>query len=258
MQYEIEIYRNGITSAPGPEIFFLSDWEKQYKLYTYVFVIKGENFLMMADTGCGDIDVINEMLFKEFKGKITFDISRDETIEAIINKSKIEPEKVQFVFISHLHHDHSSNVDLFPNAKVILSRNGWLQYMNKNKPYYYNDILFPIKPIKYIASLPSDKIIFVDNFKEKEIIPGIKSFWVGGHTPCCLALQINTAKGKVVLSSDIAFLTRNIIENHPIGLFYNLWECYEGYKKIKENADIILTSHDPDILESTFPNGKIK
>jgi len=47
MVYEIEIYRNGFTRAPGPEMFFLSDWEKEYDLYTYIFIVKGNGLLSL-------------------------------------------------------------------------------------------------------------------------------------------------------------------------------------------------------------------
>lgn len=255
MVYEIEIHRNGFTKAPGPEMFFLSDWDKEYDLYTYIFIVKGNGHTILIDTGCGDIEIINKMLNKEFGGKITFSLPEEERIGSILKKSNIDPREVDYVFISHLHHDHSSNVELFPNAKVVLSKKGWVEYMKKNRPYYYNDALFPAGPIKYIAGLPPEKIIFVED--EIEVLPGIKAFWVGGHTPGCMAVQVNSREGKVVFTSDVAFFEENVTDNHPIGLFYNLWECYEAYKRIKDNADIIITSHDPSVLDKKFPNGKI-
>ena len=54
-EYTIDIYRNGVTTAPGPEIFYLSAWEKEYNLYTYVFVVRSEEHTMLVDTGCGEI-----------------------------------------------------------------------------------------------------------------------------------------------------------------------------------------------------------
>jgi len=255
MVYDIEIHRNGFTKAPGPEMFFLSDWEKEYKLYTYVFILRGNGHTILIDTGCGDIEIINKMLSKEFEGKITFELPEEEKIESILKRSNLEPGEVDYVFISHLHHDHSSNVDLFPNAKVILSKKGWMEYMKKNRPYYYNDALFPTGPIKYIAGMDPKNIIFVED--EIEVLPGIKAFWVGGHTPGCMAVQVNSRKGKVVFTSDVAFFKENVINNHPIGLFYDLWECYEAYEKIRDNADIIITSHDPSVLDKKFPDGRI-
>ena len=255
MNYKIEIYKNGSTKAPGPEMFFLSDWEKEYSIYTYLFILKGNGHTILIDTGCGDIDVINKMLYEEFGGKISFDLPKDENIKSILEKSSTDPEEVDYVFISHLHHDHSSNIDLFPNATVVLSKKGWMEYMKKERPYYYNDALFPTRPIKYISSLPAERIIFVED--EVEVLPGIKAFWVGGHTPGCMAVQVESAKGRVVFTSDVAFFRENVIKNRPIGLFYNLWECFEAYKKIRDNADIIITSHDPEVLDKMFPEGKI-
>lgn len=256
MHYRIEIFRNGIVkSLPGPNVFMLSDWTKLYELYTYVFIVKGNNKTIVVDTGCGDVSKINKINLELYNGHNVFDIPEEEKIESIIKKADIVPEKVDYVFLTHLHNDHSSNVDLFPNAKVVLSKKGWLEYMKKDRPYFYNELDFPSRPIKYLCSLPSEKLILVD--EEKEIIEGISAFWVGGHTPCCMAFEIETIKGTVVFTSDIAFLEGNIIKNHPIGFYYNLWECYEGYKEIKRRADIILTSHDPDILNKNYKEGVI-
>ncbi|HHT78443.1 MAG TPA: MBL fold metallo-hydrolase [Actinobacteria bacterium] len=256
MKYSIEIFKNGQTSAPGPEMFYLSEWDNSYNLHTYFFQLKSGNRTILVDTGCGDTDIINKMLFKEFKGKISFDLPEEERIQSYIKKRRIIPEKVDYVIISHLHHDHSSNVGIFKNAKVVLSRKGWLEYMKKKRPYYYNDALFPTEPIQYISSLPAEKIILAG--EEEEILPGLKVFYVGGHTPCCMAVEAETQSGKVVMTSDVAFLKSNVKNNHPVGLFYNLWECFEAYKKISSRADIVLTSHDPDILDKDFPSGLIK
>lgn len=255
MQYEVEIYRNGFSTAPGPEMYYLSAWDTEFRLYTYVFVVKGLGKNILIDTGCGDTSSINAMLAKEFGGKIKFEVPQDESIESILDKAKLNPEDIDYVCISHLHHDHSANVPLFSNAKFVLSRKGWTEYMNKQRPYYYNDILFPSPPLKYLVSLPAERLIFVE--EQKEILPDLGVFWVGGHTPGCMAAEVNTRKGKVVFTSDVAFFAANVQNNHPIGLFYNLWECFEAYQKINQRADIIITSHDPDVLDKHFKTGKI-
>lgn len=254
-EYSIEIYRNGVTSAPGPEIFYLSEWEKEYKLYTYVFVVRNDEHTMLVDAGCGNIEIINEMLYKEFGGKISFDMPEDETFSKIIEKAKVDPDKVDYVFISHLHHDHVSNVAMFPNARVVVSKRGMEAYKNEKRPYYYNEALFPPEPIDYIFSLPEDKVLPIEG--SREVLPGIRCRHVGGHTPCCMAVEIKTPKGTAVCTSDTAFMKDNVVKNHPIGLFYNLWECFDAYELIRNNADIIVTSHDPEILDKDFPSGRI-
>jgi len=256
MYYEIEIFRNGrIKSLPGPNIFRLSNYSKLYELYIYVFILKGKGKTIVIETGCGDVTEINRRNMEENEGYDIFEIPEEEGIESIIQKANIDCEDVDFVLLTHLHHDHISNVNLFPNAKVVLSKKGWTEYIKKNRPYFYDELIYPVRPINYISSLPHEKLILVDG--EQEIIEGINAFWVGGHTPCCLAYELETKKGKAVFTSDIAFLESNIINNHPTGFYYNLWECYEGYEKIRKRADIILTSHDPDILDTHFKDGRI-
>jgi len=211
---------------------------------------------IILDTGCGEIEPFNQMLYKEFGGKIAFNIPKDEKIEGIIDKASLDVDKVDYVILSHLHFDHASNVGLFPNAKVVLSKKGLFEFMKKDKPYYYDNLLFPTKPVEHIVSLPSDKVILIEN--DEEVVPGIRVFWVGGHTPGCMATEIDTKKGKVVFSTDIAPFLANIDRNIPTGLFYNLWECYEGFKNIKNRKpDIIIPGHDPDILERHFRDGII-
>jgi len=255
MFYEIEIFRNGYTFAPGPEIFFLSKWNKTYKLYTYFFLLKSKEHNILIDTGCGDLKKINQMLYKEFEGKISFEIPEHETTKSILKRRNINPSSIDFVFISHFHHDHISNIDLFPNAKFVFSKIGLVEYIKKNRTYYYDDILFPIKSIQYLLSLSPERIISIED--ELEVLPGITAFWVGGHTPCCIAIEVASKKGNVVFTSDVAFFIDNIKKNHPIGLFYNLWEVFEAYKKINKRADIIITSHDPNILDKYFKDGII-
>lgn len=254
MQYSVEVYRNGVTQAPGPEMFYLRDWDRQYTLYTYVFVVRGGGHTMLVDTGCGDVSVINRMLAAEFGGKITFDLPQDETIGAILEKAKLKPADVDHVFLTHLHHDHASNVALFSRARVVVSRRGVTEFIRKDRPWYYNEALFPSGPVQHIVGLPAERVFYVD--EAADVLPGIHCFWVGGHTPCCMAVQVATSRGRVVITSDVAFFEENVTTEHPVGMFYNLWECKDAYRRIRVAADHVVTSHDPGVLER-FPGGKI-
>jgi len=74
-------------------------------------------------------------------------------------------------------------------------------------------------------------------------LPGIESFWVGGHTPGSTAYRVNTAYGKVVLTGDMASLLANLERNVPPGVFTSYDECMAAMKKIREKADIVLPGH---------------
>ncbi|MBM3706600.1 MAG: MBL fold metallo-hydrolase [Actinobacteria bacterium] len=256
MRYKIEIYRNGkVKSLPGSNVFLQSDPAKLYELYIYVFIVKGNGKTLIIETGCGDVSEINKTNMEQNSGHNFFDIPEEERTASIISRANIDPGDVDFVLLTHFHHDHCSNVDLFPNAKIVLSENGWLKYLKRDRFYFDNKTDFPSKPLNYISSLDPAKLILVR--QELNILEGISAFWVGGHTPCCVAYEVLTEIGRAVFTSDIAFVEGNITRNHPTGNFYDLKECYKGYEKIRKRADIILTTHDPDILNKNFKEGKI-
>jgi len=92
--------------------------------------------------------------------------------------------------------------------------------------------------------------------EDEEVLPGIESFWVGGHTPGSMAYRVNTAYGKAVLTGDTISLLGNFERNAPLGIFSSLDECIAAIKKIREKADIVLPSHDPATLYIWPPTGK--
>jgi glyoxylase-like metal-dependent hydrolase (beta-lactamase superfamily II) len=59
---------------------------------------------------------------------------------------------------------------------------------------------------------------------------------------------VRTFSGNTVITSDTVFLYRNIEENVPVGYFYNLEECFDAMEKIRNVADVILPTHDPEVL----------
>ena len=176
MQYSVEIYKHGTTLAPGPEMFYLRDWDKQYTLFTYVFVVRNREHTMLVDTGCGDITIINRMLAAEFGGKISFDLPKDETIGAILEKAKVDPRKVDHVFLSHLHHDHASNVSLFSNARVVVSRRE--SSSSSKRTSRTTTTRRSSRPAGAVHRRPArGSVVYVDD--EADVLPGVRCFWWG-------------------------------------------------------------------------------
>ena len=62
--------------------------------------------------------------FLDFKKKIIIDTgakgNKDEIVKAL--SQMINPEKIDYVILTHLHYDHVGNVEIFKNAKVYASK----------------------------------------------------------------------------------------------------------------------------------------
>ena len=49
---------------------------------------------------------------------------RRNILEALV-KQGVTAEEIDFVCLTHVHWDHVQNVDLFPDARIVLSRTEW-------------------------------------------------------------------------------------------------------------------------------------
>ena len=62
----------------------------------------------------------------KLKNNILIDTSSKENKPELLEdlkKLNLEPENINFIILTHSHWDHNGNLDLFPNAKIITSKN---------------------------------------------------------------------------------------------------------------------------------------
>jgi N-acyl homoserine lactone hydrolase len=254
MNYKIKALKCGEQLVPGPEIFHMSRWYDWIKVNMYFWYITNGKTKILIDTGIRDPDEINKIIIPEFGEKAKFFIPKGYDLISGLKNNSLTPDDIDYVIITHFHYDHLSNIKLFNNARIIISRKGFINSLCPKHKSMINHPLFPKDIFLYFLDDAKDRLILAE--EEEEILPGIKLFWVGGHTMCSQAVKIETENGKVVLTGDIVFLYENIEKNIPVGLMYNLIECLDGMKRIRDEADIILPGHDPQILVK-YPEGDI-
>lgn len=242
-------------STPGPEMYMFSGWGEWIDVDFYFFVLRRDDGqVILIDTGVRDVDEINPGVIAGVgeRGRFRMDMVT-QSVPVLLQKEGIDPVEVDYVFLTHLHYDHASNIRLFPNARYVLSRRGWLRTMERRVPEMFGHPVFPADVIGYLAGEGRERLILAD---DEEIIPGVSVFYTGGHTLCGQAVKVQTAKGNAVFTGDVAFLYGNIERNHPVGLNVNVEECYLAMEKIRREADFIIPGHDPQIL-TRYPGGMI-
>jgi glyoxylase-like metal-dependent hydrolase (beta-lactamase superfamily II) len=241
--------------VPGPKVFYMSHWGSWLNVYLYFWIIDDGNKNILVDTGIRDVDEINSLVEPDFGEKGKFRMSRDkENIIKLLKERGVDPSNVKYVILTHLHYDHASNVKLFPNAQIVVSKKGFINTISCEFPEMVPHPLFPRDVLAYLVNEARDRLILVE---DEEITDGISVFWVGGHTMCSQAVRIKTKNGIAILTGDTVFFYENIEKNIPVGLNVNLKECYAAMKRIRKEADIIMPSHDPKVLER-YPTGVIE
>lgn len=206
----------------------------------YVWIVRGGERPILVDTGPKSIEEINRGLGAMVVDPVTQ--GEGEDLPSILKTHRIDPAEVSHVFFTHLHYDHCTNYDLFPNAQFVVSRRGFGDALNRLSnigPWIPGEVIFPFRDEL------AGRVLLVE---EEEVLPGIRTLWLGGHTPCSQAILVETRAGRAAITGDVVSVYENIEQDRVVGVHENPVECRVGMARIREAADIILPSHDPEVL----------
>src|SRR5579883_2758429 len=157
----------------------------------YDIIVSGHN-LSMRD---GFFGMANVTLISTEDGPILFDTGHYSNRLMLLKglaRHGVAPAAIKAVFLSHLHYDHSVNIDLFPQAKVYVSQREW-DYAKKP---HEEDIFMPWLIHELLGRYTVD---FLEG--ERKLAAGITCLPAPGHTPGSYALLLETTKhGRVVLA----------------------------------------------------------
>lgn len=251
--YKIYPMKVAESVEPEPRIFYLGDCSKTIKLYTYFWLIKGKDKVILVDTGFSLED--GKGINPEIKQ------TKDEHPLSQLKRRDIKPEDVTDLIITHLHWDHfSAMTDNFIKAKIYVQEKEIEYAINPPNPWFSQFVF--LDTVKKLRSDFKERVHLING--EEEIFPGMSVFLTGGHTPGSQAVKIKTKSGYAVLTGDVVMTYRNIEEDVPVGFNCNLEDCFRAMERIRKEADIVIPGHDPMVLEkygqevSEYKGGAIK
>jgi glyoxylase-like metal-dependent hydrolase (beta-lactamase superfamily II) len=85
---------------------------------------------------------------------------------------------------------------------------------------------------------------------DREVLPGLRVHRIGGHTAGLQIVSVETAKGRIVLTSDASHFYRNVERFQPVQIITNLPEMLAGFETIHALAgarERIVAGHDPEV-----------
>lgn len=255
--YRITALKYCEQTVPGPQLFWQTGWDEWRDIAFYVFLVEGEGFRALVDCGIRDVEVFNPGLRAERgeRGICRMDPARD-AIAPLLGRQGLDLGDIDYVFLTHFHYDHCSNVPVFPRARYVTLDAGWRRLLHY-KTRYPGMIAHPGYPHDVFHFLETDgreRLLLAAD--DQEVVPGIHVFRAGGHTVENMAVAIRTAAGMAVIPGDTIWMYENVEQKIPVGMVQDVPECYETIWRVRERADVVLPCHDPRVLER-HPGGVI-
>ena len=207
----------------------------------------GEN-VVLVETGIGN-------KFTE-KFKKMFNIKVDKLgLSNTLSNLGYSHEKITHVILTHLHFDHAGGatffdengelVPSFPNAKYYVSEKNWNAGNNPNPKDKASYLAENFKILEDVGSLN----LISDNC---EILNGISTYVVNGHTQGQQLVKINAGNKTVVFCSDLIPLKSHLklpwIMGYDLNASLTLEEKKDFLNLASDNNWILFFYHDPKTI----------
>ena len=136
----------------------------------------------------------------------------EERPEASLARLGIRPEDVTHVLITPLQAYATGNIPMFRNARICLSRRGWIEDFHAPRFPVHSPrwSRIPNEVLMYLELEGHEKVRLLED--EDEVAPGLRAHWVGAHHRSSMAFELNTAKGEdSVMPSPVPITMRSPI-----------------------------------------------
>jgi glyoxylase-like metal-dependent hydrolase (beta-lactamase superfamily II) len=164
----------------------------------------------------------------------------------------VTPGAVSRVMLTHLHYDHTGNLDVLPEAELLvpaLELDFWHGPLAR-RPQFADSVeraeLDGLRAAEATGRVR--RLIGGEEFAE-----GVHAVHLGGHSPGQMALAIFGSGDPVILASDAMHFYDELERDRPFAVIADLAEVYEGYDTLRELSSApgshLIPGHDPAVME---------
>ncbi|HWL44423.1 MAG TPA: hypothetical protein VNQ73_15895 [Ilumatobacter sp.] len=255
MAFSVEVRPVGRTEIPGPELFWMSDWDRWFELSFNVAVVRGDGITALVNTGApDDLTALNARWTGIFGERGEFRREPYETITAQLADLGIAPDDVTDVVVTPFQLYTTAGIPLFRNARLHLSKRGWVHF-HTTHDHPHDDRATSIAPdvLVHLVTNAWDRVHLLED--EDEIAPGIRTWFSGAHHRASIAVEVDSHAGTVVLS-DSFFHYANVEDNRLLGINENMYEALATNARAKAVADHLVPLYDPAVFDR-YPGGVV-
>jgi glyoxylase-like metal-dependent hydrolase (beta-lactamase superfamily II) len=241
--YEVLALKYGERDTAACQFFYREASHDKVTLHYYVWLILGGPHPILVDTGFLDDDAQKRGIRKYVKPS------------AMVERAGVKPADVPIALITHLHYDHWAGHSLFPEAEYWIQKDEVAFWTGPWGRYdAFGQSANPEALARLVTLNYANRVRIIDG--DREILPGLKVYRVGGHTAGLQIVTVETQRGTVVLTSDASHFYRNVEKGQPVQIITSLPEMLQAFETIRTLAgpqQLIVAGHDPQVADRFKP-----
>ena len=245
--YEVAAIRYGTRMTSKRECYYRWDSygeaDAPLRMDYFLWLIRNSDRTIVVDTGFA-----HEA--GERRGRETLCSPPDA-----LRRLGVEPGSVETLVLTHLHYDHTGNVDAFPRAEILVPR-AELEFWSGPEARHpqFAASIEPAEIDVIVAAQDESRVRLLDG--DGEIAPGVSALVVGGHSPGQVVLTIDGEGGPVVLASDAVHYYEELELERPFEILVDLRAMVAAYATVRRLAAqpgaALVVGHDPEVMDR-FP-----
>jgi len=222
-------------------LLWLRGWDETIERYYFIWCVKGGGETIVVDCGVAPALAPQRQMANY--------VSPAE----VLGRIGVDAASVKTLLLTHIHWDHVSGIELFPNATVYVQEEEFRFWMQDPIAKYPPLIrISDPRGNAYLANLEgTDRLVLVNG--DAAVVPGVDLLLAPGHTPALQVVAVNTARGTAILGSDCAHLARNYQEHWPSCFITNMIAWMRSFDKVKargSSPDLLFPGHDVSMLRN--------
>jgi glyoxylase-like metal-dependent hydrolase (beta-lactamase superfamily II) len=240
--YELYALKYGERETTACQFFYREPSHDPITLHFYVWLILGGPHPVLVDAGCR----ADEAAQRGMRNYVS--------PAAMVERLGVKPADIPIAAISHLHWDHWAGHGLFPAAEFWIQREEVAFWTGPVARFDLYRQLANASALGELVTLSyGGRVRLVEG--EREILPGLRVHWVGGHTAGLQVVSVETRRGRAVLTSDASHFFRNVERRWPTQIITSLPQMLAAFDTIHALAgpDLIVAGHDPEVADRFTP-----
>jgi N-acyl homoserine lactone hydrolase len=183
-----EIFTLGTGDLLLPGFHATGDW-----INTHAWALTNGEQWVLVDSGMPSPEELQQRL------KITARGGGPDHLRRSLEAVGTAPEQLSMVILTHLHFDHAWNLELFPQAQIVVQRDELFHAIDPvptQRIYYAKPSYMPLLERRRPTGLR-----LIDG--DLTLLPGLEVMKTPSHTPGLQVVLVSTTRGTVGLVNDL-------------------------------------------------------